>query len=102
MNDSNTFRRRLSWCAVALLATLATGCSQDTILGAGGRVATAPIAPLVTAVSPANNAIAVPVTSSVAITFDMAMATGLNFAITCVAPCVNPTGTVALSVTRSP
>src|SRR5205085_11297384 len=30
-------------------------------------------------------------------TFDKAMAAGLNFAITCVAPCVNPTGTVALS-----
>jgi len=97
MNDSNTFRRRLSWCAVALLATLAAGCSQDTILGAADRVATAPIAPLVTAVSPINNAIGVPVSSSVAITFDKAMATGLNFAVTCVAPCVNPTGTVALS-----
>ena len=31
------------------------------------------------------------------ITFDKAMATGSTFAITCAAPCVNPTGTVALS-----
>ena len=38
-----------------------------------------------------------PVSSTVAITFDKAMATGSTFAITCAAPCVNPTGTVAFS-----
>ena len=97
MNDFNTFRRRLSWCAAALLATMAAGCSQDKILGAPDRVATAPIAPVVTTVSPANNAISVPVGSTVAITFDKAMAAGSTFTVTCAAPCVNPTGTVALS-----
>jgi len=97
MNDFNTFRRRLSWCAAALLVTMAAGCSQDKILGAPDRVATAPIAPVVTTVSPANNAISVPVGSTVAITFDKAMAAGSTFTVTCAAPCVNPTGTVALS-----
>lgn len=97
MNDFNTFRRRLSWCAVALLATVAAGCSQDKILGASDRVATAPIAPVVTTVAPLDNAIGVPVGSTVAITFDKPMAPGSTFAITCAAPCVNPTGTVALS-----
>ena len=97
MNDFNSSRRRLSWCAVALLATLAAGCSQDTILGAADRVATAPIAPVVTTVAPLNNAIGVPVGSTVAVTFDKPMAAGSTFAITCAAPCVNPTGTVALS-----
>jgi hypothetical protein len=97
MNDFNTCRRHLSWCATALLATLAAGCTGDSILGASDRVATAPIAPVVTAVSPLDNAISVPVGSTVAITFDKAMAAGLTFAVTCVAPCVNPTGTVALS-----
>jgi hypothetical protein len=97
MNDFNTFRRRLSWCATALLATLAAGCTGDSILGAGDRVATAPTAPAVTAVSPLNNAIGVPVSSTVAITFDKAMSTGTTFVVTCAAPCVNPTGTVALS-----
>jgi hypothetical protein len=97
MHDFNTFRRRLSWCATALLATLVAGCSGDSILGADGRVATAPIAPAVTAVSPADNAIGVPVGSTVAITFDKAMAAGSTFTVTCAAPCVNPTGTVALS-----
>ena len=76
---------------------MAAGCSQDKILGASDRVATAPIAPVVTTVSPINNAIGVPVGSTVAITFDQAMATGATFAVTCAAPCVNPTGTVALS-----
>jgi len=97
MYDFNSSRRRLSWCAVALLATLAAGCSQDKILGAPDRVATAPIAPVVTTVSPANNAISVPVGSTVAITFDKAMAAGSTFTVTCAAPCVNPSGTVALS-----
>ena len=71
MYDFNTFRR-LSWCAAALLAALAAGCSGDSILGADGRVATAPIAPAVTAVSPLNNAIGVPIGSTVALTFDKA------------------------------
>ncbi len=96
MYDFNSYRRHLSWFATALLATLAAGCTGDSILGAPDRVATAPIAPAVTAVSPLDNAINVPVNSTVAITFDKAMATGLTFTITCVAPCVNPTGTVAL------
>ena len=97
MNDFNSLRRGLSWCAIALLATLAAGCSGDSILGASGRVADAPVAPVVTLVSPADNAISVPVSSTVAITFDKTMAAGSIFAITCEAPCVNPTGTVALS-----
>ncbi|HYJ40575.1 MAG TPA: Ig-like domain-containing protein, partial [Steroidobacteraceae bacterium] len=97
MNDFNSFRRGLSWCATALLATLAAGCTGDSILGAGGRVATAPIAPVVTAVSPLDNAIGVAVGSTVAITFDKAMVAGTTFTVTCAAPCVNPNGTVALS-----
>src|SRR5512147_3286283 len=67
MNDFNLLRRGLSWCAMALLATLAAGCNGDSILGAGGRVAPAPLAPAVTLVTPADNAISVPVTSAVAI-----------------------------------
>ena len=73
------------------------GMFPGKILGAPDRVATAPVAPVVTTVSPANNAISVPVGSTVAITFDKAMAAGSTFTVTCAAPCVNPTGTVALS-----
>jgi len=96
MYDFNSYRRPLSWCATALLAALAAGCNGDSILGAPDRVATAPIAPAVIAVSPLDNAINVPVNNTVAITFDKPMAAGLTFTVTCVAPCVNPTGTVAL------
>ena len=96
MNTSNACHRYLAWCAAALLGTLAAGCSGDSILGAGGRVDGAPTAPVVTAVSPADNAISVPVNSVVAVTFDKTMSAGSTFTITCAAPCVNPTGTVAL------
>ncbi|HEV7609397.1 MAG TPA: ice-binding family protein [Steroidobacteraceae bacterium] len=97
MNDFNAHHRLLSWCAAALLTTLVAGCNGDSILGAADRVAVAPVAPVVTTVSPVNNAISVAVNSAVAITFDKPMAAGSTFAITCAAPCVNPTGTVALS-----
>jgi hypothetical protein len=96
MNISNTYHRYLTWCATALLCTLAAGCSGDSILGAGDRVGPAPTAPAVTSVSPADNLIGVPVNSTVAVTFDKTMAAGSTFTITCAAPCVNPTGTVAL------
>src|SRR5678816_2309007 len=97
MNELTTYNRGLAWCAMALLATLAAGCSGDKILGAGSQVGPAPAAPLVTAVAPLNNAINVAVSSTVAITFDQAMAAGTTFVVTCAAPCVNPTGAVALS-----
>jgi hypothetical protein len=97
MNEFHTGRRSLTWRVAALLATLAAGCSGDSILGAAGRVDTAPTAPVVTAVSPLDDAIGVAVGSTVAITFNQALAAGSTFAITCTAPCVNPTGTVALS-----
>jgi hypothetical protein len=96
MNLFNTHRRTLAWCAAAMLATLAAGCSGDSILGAAGRVGAAPTAPVATAVSPLDDAISVPVNSTVGITFDQTMAAGSTFAITCAAPCVNPTGTVSL------
>jgi hypothetical protein len=96
MNQLNILRRNLYWCAIATIAALAAGCNGDKILGADGRVAGAPPAPVVTTISPLANAISVPVDSTVAITFDRAMAAGSTFAITCAAPCVNPTGTVAL------
>jgi hypothetical protein len=97
MNQFNILRRGLSWCAFATIAALAAGCNGDKILGAGGRIANAPPAPLVTTISPLANAISVPVDSTVAITFDRAMAAGSTFSIACAAPCANPTGTVALN-----
>ncbi len=97
MTVSNSYHRASVWCAAALLAIIAAGCSKDPILGAEGRVGVAPTPPVVTTVSPANNAISVPVNSTIAVTFDQAMAAGSIFAVTCAAPCVNPTGSVALN-----
>ncbi len=101
MNDFNTFRRGLTWCAAAMLAALAAGCSQnspDSILGAGGRLGAPPPGPTVTEISPIDNAIGVPVNSTVVVTFDQPMAAGTTFGINCTTPCVSPTGTVALSI----
>ncbi len=97
MNVFNTHRHGFTWCVAILLATLAAGCSKDTVLGAADRVGVAPTPPSVTTVSPANNVTTVPTNSTVAVTFDKQMAAGSTFAVSCVAPCVNPTGTVALN-----
>jgi hypothetical protein len=96
MNQLNILRRSLSWCAIVTIAALGAGCNGDKILGADGRVGDAPPAPVVTTISPLANAISVPVDSTVAITFDRPMAAGSTFSIACAAPCVSPTGTVAL------
>jgi Ice-binding-like/Bacterial Ig-like domain len=91
------FSKRWAWAPALLLGLLAAGCgSEDQILGAG--VATS--APMVTAVTPLNNAVAVPLSTTVTANFNQAMApiTGAaSFTITCAAPCVSPTGTVSLS-----
>ena len=78
MTELNSYQRGLKWCAIALLAALAAGCSKDPILGAEGRVGVAPTPPVVSTVAPANNAIAVPVNSTIALTFDQAMAAGTD------------------------
>jgi ice-binding like protein/Big-like domain-containing protein len=96
MKISNAYHRCLGRCVTALLFTLAAGCSGDSILGAADRVGAAPTAPVVTTVSPADNTISVPINGTVAVTFNKVMAAGSTFAITCAAPCTNPTGTVAL------
>ena len=96
MTTSNARPGFLKWSALALFCALTAGCSGDSILGAEGRTGVAPTAPVVTAVSPTDNLISVPVNSTVAVTFDKTMAAGSTFAVTCAAPCTNPTGTVAL------
>ena len=85
------------------LAALAMGCkgggtgSRDPILGGNGSAA---LAPLVIAVTPANNAVSVPTSTLVTATFNEPMAPisgGATFTVTCAAPGVDPAGTVTLN-----
>jgi hypothetical protein len=63
----------------------------------------APPPPTVTAVDPVNNAVAVPINATVNAVFSQAMApiAPASFTLTCTAPCVNPTGTIALDSTNT-
>ncbi|MBI3525760.1 MAG: DUF3494 domain-containing protein [Betaproteobacteria bacterium] len=106
MNRLNV-TKPLLWFAALLLTAAAAGCGggdggRDPILGAGG-IAAAPLPPTVTAVAPVNNAAGVPINNTIitaAFSEPMAPLTGAaSFTVTCTAPCVNPTGTVALDAT---
>jgi hypothetical protein len=94
------------WLAAILVGALAAcgggGGGRDPVLGFDGTAA-GPAAPTVTAVAPANNATGV-ATNNALITanFSEAMAAfsgASTFTVTCVAPCVNPAGTVSLDAT---
>ena len=98
MNDFNTSRRRL----VVVRGSTTRNHGRGMFPGHDPRRRRTgsrrrPLRPSSPPSRQSNNAISVPVGSTVAITFDKAMAAGSTFAVTCAAPCVNPTGTVALS-----
>jgi hypothetical protein len=105
MNKFESHSRLLTWFMALLLSALAAGCGggggRDPILGIGGI---AVLAPTVTAVAPVNNATGVPINNTIitaAFSEPMAPITGgATFTVTCAAPCVNPTGTVALDATN--
>jgi len=98
MNRFANFRRSTNLCVMLLLGIAATGCGweKDPILGSG----TAAPAPAVSSVTPLNAATAVSTGApGISATFNQPMAAltgGATFAVTCAAPCANPTGTVAL------
>lgn len=87
--------------AALLLCLMLAGCDTDPVLGVGGA---AVLGPMVTAVTPLNNATAIPLDRTATATFSEAMApiTGTaSFTLTCAAPCVNPAGTVTLDGTNT-
>jgi hypothetical protein len=103
MKKYESYSRVLPWLMAILLSALAAGCggNGDPILGADGLAATPPI---VTAVTPVDDVGGVPINNPIiSATFSQAMSpiTGsASFTVTCAAPCVGPTGTVALDATK--
>jgi Ice-binding-like/Bacterial Ig-like domain len=99
MRESNSHHTFSMWFAAFLLVITMAGCGGgDPVLGSDGATL-APGLPIVTAVTPLDNAIGVPINASVSATFSEAMAPisgAATFKVTCAAPCVSPTGTVAL------
>ncbi len=107
-----------AWLAGCALALLAAGCGggRDPILGIGGVGITAvgggvaggggggglpvPVAPTVTAVAPTNNATGVAINALlVTAAFSEPVGSisgGASFTLACAAPCLSPSGTVAL------
>lgn len=88
------------WLAALMVGALAAcgGGGRDPILGFGGT----PVPPTVTAAVPANGTIGVATNNTVitaAFSEAMAPLAAANFTVTCAAPCVNPTGTVAMDGT---
>lgn len=104
MKTYKSYSKTRAWLTALLVSALVAGCNggRDPILGAGGIAA---VVPTVTAVAPIDNAFDVPVnTAIVTAVFSEAMApiTGTaSFTLECFAPCVNPTGTVALDATNT-
>jgi hypothetical protein len=94
----NIFEKRFGRSArltAALLVALAAGCNSGTPASA----------PTVTAVSPVDYATLVPTDNTlISATFSEPMASisgAATFTVICAAPCVNPTGTVALNAANS-
>ncbi len=84
---------------ITAATSLATGLKLAAPYVWHFTTAAGPVPPTVIAVLPLQNAVAVPLNTSVSATFSEAVKplTGTaNLQVTCAAPCVNPTGTVAL------
>lgn len=89
------------WLAALLLGLLAAGCDNDPILGVGGVAA---LGPTVTAVTPLDNATAVPLDRIPTATFSEPMERitgGASFTLSCAAPCTDPAGTVTLDASNT-
>ncbi len=103
MREFKSHANATAWCITMLSAVLAAGCGggRDPILGVGGISSAVPT---VTAVTPLNTATGVTINDpAITATFSEPMhpiAAG-GFTLTCAAPCVNPTGTVALDSTNT-
>jgi hypothetical protein len=104
MNIIEGYPRHRPWLIPAVLAVFAVGCGGNGKHAILGSSAGAALAPTVTNVTPANGAPNVKIVNPIiAATFDQPMAAisgGASFTVTCLTPCVNPSGTVALDATN--
>src|SRR6202790_4258903 len=103
MNIIESRPRCQMWAMAVTLGALAAGCnSQDPLLGAKGI---AILVPVVTAVTPAPGATGVSTTNpqiTATLNVPVAPITGTaSMTVTCVTPCVNPTGAVTLDATHT-
>jgi Ice-binding-like/Bacterial Ig-like domain len=101
MNIIKSRPRCQVWLIAVTLGALAAACSKDPILGSNGI---AVLVPEVTAVTPLNGATSVLTNTLVTATLNEAVApiTGTaSMTVTCAAPCVDPTGVVALDATHT-
>jgi hypothetical protein len=101
MRAFTDFSKRSAWISALLLGLLAGCGGQDPILGVG-VADVAPPPPTVTAVVPVNIATGVSLNTTVTAEFSEPVApiTGAaSFKLTCLSPCANPSGTVALDAT---
>ncbi|MDB6085919.1 MAG: hypothetical protein JWN43_3800, partial [Gammaproteobacteria bacterium] len=100
MNIIEGYPRHGTWLISPVLVASAVGCGgngKHAILGSSDGAA---LAPTITTVTPANGTINAKVVNPIiTATFDQPMAAisgGSSFTVTCLTPCVNPSGTVAL------
>jgi Ice-binding-like/Bacterial Ig-like domain len=102
MNIIESSPRFRTWLVAAMLGALVAGCGQDRIFGANGIAA---LVPAVTVVTPTPGATGVSTTNpqiTATLNVPVAPITGTaSMTVTCVTPCVNPTGVVTLDATHT-
>jgi len=104
MQKVGFIRKPIVLAAASTLVAVLVGCGgggRDPILGGGGVGA---LPPTVTAVTPVNNSVGVPVNIKlVTVAFSEPMAPitgGASLVVTCAAPGINPTGSIALDLEK--
>jgi hypothetical protein len=97
MNKFQIYSNPFNWIIPLSLVIAITSCGgKKEVLG----TATATRAPVVTSMTPSDNATGVQVHNPViSATFNEAV-TGTNFVVSCTSPCTNPAGTLALDSTN--
>ena len=97
MNKFKIYFNPMKWIIPISVAIAITGCGgKKEVLG----TANATLAPVVTSMTPSDNATNVQVRNPViSATFNEAV-TGTNFVVSCTSPCTNPSGALALDATN--